>query len=124
MRIEIDKKHRVVQWSADDTTNELLFDVPDEILPEDFDENAFFYKYEGGRFIFDPEYKSDLEHDQCVAEIRYHRDTVCFPVINRGGLWYDMLTDEQKEELKAWYTAWLDAPETLVEPEMPTWLKG
>jgi len=124
MRIEIDKKHRVVQWSADDTTNELLFGVPDNILPDDFEENAFFYKYEGGRFIFDPEYKSDLENDQRVVEIRRHREEICFPVINRGEAWYRTLSDKQKEELQDWYQKWLDATETLIEPEMPTWLKG
>lgn len=116
---------RVISYTRDnDDANELFTTVPDEIVPDDFEENAFFYKYKDGSFIFDAEYKAKQEHDQLVSEIRYHRDEICFPVINRGGLWYDMLTEGQKEELKAWYTAWLDAPKTLKEPEMPTWLKG
>lgn len=54
--------------------------------------------------------------------IRERRANVCFPVINRGKLWYDSLTREQLNELKIWYKAWLDAPETLSIPASPTWL--
>lgn len=56
-------------------------------------------------------------------DIRERRKYECFPVINRGQLWYNKLTEAQKSELDAWYQAWLDAPETLTEPEMPAWLK-
>ena len=54
--------------------------------------------------------------------IRSRREKECFPIINRGILWYDTLTNEQKEELKVWYQAWLDATETLVVPDKPSWL--
>lgn len=54
--------------------------------------------------------------------IRHRREAECFPVINRGSLWYDSLTAEQKAELKTWYEAWLDAPETLVVPTKPNWI--
>lgn len=54
--------------------------------------------------------------------IRHRRETECFPIINRGSLWYDSLTAEQKAELATWYQAWLDAPETLVVPQKPSWL--
>lgn len=58
------------------------------------------------------------------AEIlRREREKVCFPVINRGKLWYDCLTPEQLGELKSWYWKWLNAPETLVYPETPSWLE-
>ena len=56
------------------------------------------------------------------AYIRQLRVGKCFSYINRGQLWYDMLTDEQKEELRTWYIAWLDAPATLVIPKTPVWL--
>ena len=56
------------------------------------------------------------------AYIRQLRVSKCFSYINRGQLWYDMLTDEQKEELRTWYIAWLDAPATLIIPEPPKWL--
>lgn len=54
--------------------------------------------------------------------IRIRREEECFPIINRGSLWYERLTDAQKEELEEWYQAWLDAPETKVVPEKPQWL--
>lgn len=54
--------------------------------------------------------------------MRDKRSKICFPVINRGKLWYDRLTPLQLGELKSWYQAWLDAPETLVYPKAPAWL--
>lgn len=55
--------------------------------------------------------------------LRFLRDKYCFSIINRGSLWYDTLTDSQKEELKTWYKAWLDVTETKIIPERPIWLK-
>ena len=46
----------------------------------------------------------------------------CFSVINRGQLWYERLTEEQKTELNAWYQAWLNATEAGAMPEKPGWL--
>lgn len=54
--------------------------------------------------------------------IRQRRENECFSIINRGGLWYDKLTTEQKNELSAWYEAWLDAPQTKVIPAKLEWL--
>lgn len=124
MRIEIDENNRVVQWSEEDEWNELLFEVPDDILPKDFEEDAFYYKYEDGKFIFDPEYKEEIETSQKKVEIRTHRERTCFPVINRGQAWYDTLSEEEKADLAEWYQAWLDAPDTMTEPPTPEWLKG
>ena len=58
-----------------------------------------------------------------VDMYRSIRSQVCFPVINRGQLWYNNLTDEQKEELSKWYNEWLNVTTTLVIPETPDWLK-
>lgn len=57
-----------------------------------------------------------------VNNIRDRRKSECFPIINRGRLWYSHLTIEQYNELNDWYHAWLDAPETLVIPSMPSWI--
>lgn len=57
-----------------------------------------------------------------IGDLRYMRDIQCFPIINRGALWYDRLTTEQKEELNTWYQAWLDVTETKIIPDKPTWL--
>lgn len=54
--------------------------------------------------------------------LRELRKRECFPVINRGKLWYDRLTLLQYQELKNWYQAWLDVTETLVKPVKPYWL--
>lgn len=54
--------------------------------------------------------------------IREQRAKICFPIINRGRLWYDRLTEEQVAELRDWYSAWLDAPETLTVPKTPEWV--
>lgn len=58
-----------------------------------------------------------------LEELRAKRAVECFEIINRGQLWYDNLSDKQKEELKVWYKDWLDVTETLVEPQKPEWLK-
>ena len=55
--------------------------------------------------------------------IRQLRVSKCFPIINRGELWYSKLTQEQISELSVWYEAWLDAPQTGIIPSIPTWIK-
>lgn len=59
---------------------------------------------------------------QLENKIRAKRAEICFPVINRGKLWYDNLSTEQYKELKLWYQKWLDATETLVAPNTPDWI--
>ena len=54
--------------------------------------------------------------------LRARRAAECFPVVNRGALWYDKLTAEQLAELSAWYESWLDAPATGEAPDEPAWL--
>ena len=56
------------------------------------------------------------------AKLRAQRVKECYPVINRGKLWYDNLTEEQAMELEAWYQAWLVVTETKVVPPKPSWL--
>lgn len=66
--------------------------------------------------------KEMSEKEFQLFRLRRMRQKYCFSVINRGQLWYDTLTAEQKVELKAWYAAWLDVTKTLVEPATPAWL--
>ena len=77
-------------------------------------------KDEEGKTIYQivehQEYKDDLNL------LRIRREEECFPVINRGKLWYDKLTEEQHEELEHWYHEWLDVTETKIIPEKPLWL--
>lgn len=56
------------------------------------------------------------------AELRRSRERKCFSIVNRGAVWYDNLSDVQKNELQMWYQAWLDVTNTLSEPVTPSWL--
>lgn len=61
--------------------------------------------------------------DDRKNSLRKLRNEQCFPVINRGLVWYDTLTNEQIIELTIWYYKWLDVTETFKVPEEPKWLK-
>ena len=71
--------------------------------------------------VYIPHTEEELEQIQ-LYNIRSMRETECFSVVNRGQLWYDKLSDEQKQELSEWYEAWLDAPETKVIPNKLSWI--
>lgn len=68
--------------------------------------------------------------NEILIGLREMRQEDCFSVINRGILWYERLTTEQKEELKTWYQAWLDVTEetnkdengNYIIPIKPSWL--
>lgn len=55
-------------------------------------------------------------------DLRKRREKECFPIVNRGKLWYNKLSLEQFSELLSWYEKWLDVTDTLVVPEMLTWV--
>lgn len=94
---------------------EWIVDVPAVEAKEAYDE------YENIK-VYIPYTESELK--KCKAnELRLRREIECFPIINRGELWYAKLTTEQKSELSNWYEEWLDAPATLIIPEPPEWLK-
>ena len=90
----------------------------DEIQPGLTEISEYKYQYRAmhiENFIADKSDKVDI--------YRSIRLQVCFPIINRGQLWYNNLTDEQQEELSKWYNEWLNVTTTLVMPETPDWLK-
>lgn len=93
--------------------------------PEDID--AFIdvfraYRYDNGSLTLDQSKLGALDNERTNNNLRHRREKVCFPIINRGELWYSKLTEAQKDELGAWYQAWLDVTDTMVVPEMPAWL--
>lgn len=69
-------------------------------------------------------YNSTYEIEDEIIRLRNMRTRVCFPIINRGSLWYQTLNDSQLEELSIWYQKWLDVTETLEIPEKPKWLSS
>lgn len=81
------------------------------------------YKYEDDQLILDEVRLDELNDERLVEELRFQREKKCFPIINRGALWYEHLSEEQKAELDAWYLAWLNVTETRIVPDMPEWLK-
>lgn len=94
--------------------------------PENFDDFVKNYKSyylsEDGILVKNEDKQKEIEEAVELNELRSQRELVCFPYINRGYLWYNKLTDEQKGELDVWYQAWLDVTETKVVPEKPEWL--
>jgi hypothetical protein len=95
-------------------------DEPDDL--DAFAENFTAYRVRDGNVEFDSEKETALQQEAETEAIRQRREQECFSIINRGPLWYEMLTEEQKEELKTWYQAWLDATNTRVVPDKPAWL--
>jgi len=73
------------------------------------------WRYVNGEWILEELLSEDI--------LRSRREYECFRYINRGNAWYDLLTEQQKIELKEWYQAWLNVTETKVIPEKPSWLK-
>lgn len=89
---------------------------------EDFFRNYQAYTVSDGVLFKDFDKLAEVEHETLLNNLRERREKECFPIINRGTLWYDRLTEEQIAELKKWYSAWLDVTETMIVPEMPDWI--
>ena len=95
-------------------------------LPEniaDYMENFGAYKLIDGKLVKDEQYVSILLEEKQKRQLRRLRESECFKIINRGILWYNTLTEDQKKELDTWYHQWLDVTETLTVPEVPTWIE-
>lgn len=97
-------------------------EVPDPEDIDHFEDHYEAYGFSDGKVSFNDVWQTMLEKARKVDEIRSRRETECFPVINRGLLWYEKLTVTQKIELTKWYQAWLDATNTGVVPEKLAWL--
>ena len=71
--------------------------------------------------------------EQMLDNLRTRREYECFAYVNRGALWYNLLTTEQQQQLNIWYQAWLNVPQVYLEtkpedietiiPAKPSWLK-
>ena len=84
----------------------------------------FFQAYHviEGQLCIDEDKLKKLQKNWEKNNLRQQREIECFPIINRGKLWYDNLSLSQLNELQTWYQAWLDVTETLIMPEAPTWI--
>ena len=122
MQVLLENGYVVSYAIVGELNDSIEVDFSEEDLPH-FEENYLAYRYDGEKLVFDEEKAEDLKLESKREEIRKHRSEICFPIVNRGGLWYDLLTEEEKADLLDWYQAWLDATETMIEPDMPEWLK-
>ena len=102
-----------------------LLDAVETAEPDDlshFEEHFTAYQMRDGTLVFD-DIQAEAEQAQAAKDTyRKRREVECFPIINRGQLWYDTLSEEQLSELKTWYQAWLDGTNTQTIPEKPEWL--
>ena len=90
---------------------------------DDFLENYRAYKYDGNTINRDDKQAVIVKDENEKELLRVRRLKECFPIINRGDMWYSTLSEEQKIELGVWYQEWLDVTETKIVPNMPSWLK-
>ena len=75
----------------------------------------------------------ELTEEQILNNLRARREYECFSYVNRGALWYNLLTTEQQQQLNTWYKDWLNVPQVYLEtkpedietiiPQKPSWLK-
>ena len=86
------------------------------------------YEYSNGVLIL--RNASDIQaaaNEQEKDVIRSRRYSECFLVLARYSPFYykalEISDPDKYAELNAWYQAWLDAPETLIIPTQPEWLK-
>lgn len=121
MKIYIDENNYLKEWAlAGDNGG---FECPDPEDIEDFRENWQIYYYDGEKLIKNLELIPKFNLENQKEELRKNRNITCFPIINRGILWYNSLTEDQVSELNSWYQAWLDVTDTLEIPEAPIWLE-
>lgn len=102
-----------------------LVDALETVEPNDlshFEKHFTSYRMRDGTLVFDEGKDAQAQSEAAKAEYRRRRELECFPIINRGQLWYDTLSEGQLSELKNWYQAWLDGTNTQTIPEKPEWL--
>ena len=102
-----------------------LLDAVEAAEPSDlshFEEHFTAYQVRDGIMVFDDAQAAAEQAEAAKGAYRKRREVECFPVINRGQLWYDTLSEEQLSELKTWYQAWLNGTNTQTIPEKPEWL--
>lgn len=99
------------------TIDKFNLSVVKEITEEEYAQNDNTY------YVVNDEVHLGKSEEEKLKELRLERESECFSIINRGQLWYDNLTLQQREELKTWYEQWLDVTETRVMPTKPEWLE-
>lgn len=123
MQVILNEKGYVKAYALVGTfgTSSITVDEPADI--NDFEENYGSYHLSAdNKLVKSDDKQKEINNNRQLTSLRAQREKVCFPYINRGELWYNTLSAAQKEELAAWYQAWLDVTSTMVAPDMPAWL--
>lgn len=120
MKVTIGKDGYVIDWALVGDNGGVDVPEPDDL--EEFMICATGYKVVDGMLQKDNTRDKEQRLEKQKEALRQQREAECFPVINRGWMWYSGLNLVQWLELKKWYLAWLNVTETLRIPERPTWL--
>lgn len=120
-QVKVDENGYVQEMTLAGNIGGIEVELPENIA--DYMENFGAYKLIDGKLVKDEQYVSILLEEKQKKQLRRLRESECFKVINRGILWYNTLTEDQKKELDTWYHQWLDVTETLTVPEVPTWIE-
>lgn len=120
MKVTIDENGYVIDWALAGDNGGIDVPEPDDL--EEFVICATGYKVVDGFLQKDDTRDRAQRLEKQKEALRQQREAECFPVINRGWMWYSGLNLVQWLELKKWYLAWLNVTETLLIPERPTWL--
>lgn len=121
MQIKVNKQGYITDYAYIGSIDGGI-EVPD---PQDighFERHFLSYRVRDGTLEYDEQQTTINERKALCDELRQRRETECFSYINRGQLWYDRLTEEQKVELEKWYAGWLKVTDTLTAPAKPSWL--
>lgn len=121
MQVYLDKNGYVLSYAIIGTLSDGI-EVEELKDLRHFQENYQAYKVVDNQLVFDSAYAAIRKISEKQHELRERREAECFSIINRGQLWYDSLTPQQRAELQQWYDAWLEVTETLQPPETPDWL--
>lgn len=66
---------------------------------------------------------SEEEKEEYIKnKLRERREKECFNIVNRGAVFYSLITDEQYTALFDWYVSWLNVTETKIIPIRPSFL--
>lgn len=120
LKVTTDENGYVNGWCMVGDNGGIDVDLPDDL--DGFMDCASGYRVVDGRLVLDEEKDAEEKLEIRRQELRELREAECFPVINRGWIWYSSLTLSQWRELRSWYLAWLKVTETLAVPERPAWL--
>ena len=115
MYIKVNEEGKIISTCSIKADDSFIFTEADN-----FDFRNYNYYLTDDRIVA---VRIKTDEEELLDKLRYQREVECFSIINRGQFWLDTLTEEQRQELRVWYKAWLNVTETRVVPEKPSWLK-